>query len=231
MFDSTLYRLGEKYFSGTPIEELGWEVYSRLYGFRVTGSFSGVGTYKVRPHPHLEPYPLVMDRPHRRILNADFEPRVFETLFKYVGKDTRYWEVGARWGTFSFAMAKRANRVVAFERDPHFTYLLSKSRNKNEAKNVAIIHTNLSENNSLDSYGPHPDVVTVDIEGSEYSVLPASEETLAAHPVWVVEAHLFEEIDGTPDELVTLFESYNYEVGRSEEEEGSRCRLIAVPNR
>jgi hypothetical protein len=228
MLDNSLYRVGQTLLSGTPLEELGWRLYARLRSYRETGSVSGVGTYEVQPYPDLDPYPLVMDRLHCRIVGGEFEPEVFETPFEYGDSDTTYGEVGARWGIFSFALSPRVDRVRAFERDPHLVYLLSQSRTENDAENVGIVGADLSAAQSLDAYGPPSDVVTVDIEGGEYDVLPASTATLAAGPVWIVEAHQFDGLTGDPADLVALFEEYDYTVDRVEED-GPRCRLVAVP--
>lgn len=229
MFDNALYHAGEKLLSGTRFEQLGAKIYSTVFGVIKTGSLRGVGTYEVQPTERIDPFPLVMDRPHRRILGGDFEPDVFETLFEHIDSETTYWEVGARWGTFSFALSPHISKAFAFERDPHRVHLLSKSRVENNAENVSIIGADLSENNSLDTYGSPPEIITIDIEGGEYDVLPASVETLAAEPIWIVEAHQYDHITGTPTDLVELFRCHDYNVERFEED-GPRCRLVAKPN-
>jgi FkbM family methyltransferase len=63
---------------------------------------------------------------------------------------------------------------------------------------------------TLDSLLPDADVIKLDVEGAEYSILPAAIDSLPSAHTWIVEIHPIG--NPHPDQLITLFQERGYEV-------------------
>lgn len=170
--------------------------------YRINPSVDGLGTFLFWFNcysPHL-----------RRRIDGQYEIQVMEKLVSVVGPETVFWEVGAAWGYHSLLVAEMADSVVGFEPITLRADLMKRSVAENGYENITV-HNDKVEN--LDQFweGPKPDVVLVDIDGGEFSLLPASEDLLSHGPIWIVELH---DNNGT---IENLFRDHGYDVERFNE--------------
>lgn len=156
-----------------------------------------------------QPFELSMQRPHHRILRGDFEPWTQQALIDHTSGDQTFWEVGARWGVLSLWLlaAGRISHASLFEADPDRVAHCARSICHNDLADRAHLHqARLGPELTLDEFGPAPDLLTVDLEGAEADLIPASHDTLAGMPTWIVEQHEHE--GGLRD----TFEAFGYDV-------------------
>lgn len=151
------------------------------------------GYYRVAPPiENIEPFDIPLTtrkRFRRRRIRGRYEMPVLEHLSKNVDASTTFWEVGARRGYFSLALAPIVDDVVAFEGQEVEAEQLVAARDRNDFQNIRIVDDYVQ---SLDDYldeFDRPDVCLIDIEGWEYDVLSRSTELLSTGVTLLVELH------------------------------------------
>jgi len=135
--------------------------------------------------------------------NEDFE--IEYGHIDYRGK--RVLDIGAEIGTTAyFFLSKGAKEVIAVEGyEPYFQKLLENISGDSKVKAVKLWIT--SEDDFSKLLEEHsPDIVKVDIEGAEISLLKVDSELLSKPSIWVIETHSLE----TKDAIAKKFLSAGY---------------------
>jgi len=149
---------------------------------------------------------------------GSYEYRKQRLFAAIIDKGNMVWDVGANVGFYTLLAAKMASRVIAIEPLPENLSYLKKHIRLNGISNVEVIAAAagsscgrqsfccggnrstgyLGSGNcevdviTLDSMLERvgvPDVIKIDVEGAEYSVLQNSVRCLAAHPVIFLATH------------------------------------------
>lgn len=149
---------------------------------------------------------------------GSYEYRKQRLFHSIIDRRTLVWDIGANVGFYTLMASKKAARVIAVEPLPENVHYLEKHILLNRVTNVEILHAAVGhergrqsfcegENRStghlgsgtyevdvvtLDSMWEQfgaPDVIKIDVEGAEYSVLQGGEHCLASHPVIFLATH------------------------------------------
>ena len=135
-----------------------------------------------------------------------------------INPQSTVWDIGANVGLYTLLASRKAARVTAVEPLPDNVRYLERHLQLNKISNVEIVAAavggecgrqsfSIGENRSighlgsgllevdvitLDSlfakYGP-PDVIKIDVEGAEYSVLQGAKRCLTGYPVIFLATH------------------------------------------
>jgi len=136
----------------------------------------------------------------------------FETQYGNVDyRDKIVMDIGAEIGTTAyFFLTKGAREVIAVEGyEPYFKELVKNIDRDNRVKPIKLWIT--SENDFEKLIEKHnPDIVKVDIEGAEISLIKVSPEVLSKPSVWIIETHSLE----TKDVLISKFLNAGYKLTR-----------------
>lgn len=224
------YLWGRRVFSDTPLEQ----VASKLY-WRVSNKLHRVNSpiqfYRINRVPAtFEPVVIAISKPQNEIVHGEYERPVLEQFSQMVDEDSTVWEIGARWGYYSLMASTVAEHVVAAEADPSRVSLLHASRYANKFDNLDIIEGIAGKDYQLDEFTP-PDIVLIDVEGAEFSVLEGAEKWLAAgETTFIVEVH---EIPGSVLEssVTDLFESHSYDIEKVYQRADDNIHIVATPSR
>lgn len=165
---------------------------------------------------------------------------------------TTVWDIGANVGFYTLLASRKASRVIAIEPLPDNIGYLERHLRLNSLRNVEIVAAavgrecgrqsfSIGENRSvghlgtgslkvdvitLDSlyakYGP-PDVIKIDVEGAEHSVLEGAQQCLAASPVVFLATHSPQ----LADQCCALLRSIGYEFSQIEQDELLCSRPLA----
>lgn len=158
-------------------------------------------------------FPLRGLRYRRRIVD-DYETEVTKLLSKLASDNETFWEVGAAWGYHSLAFAPQFDEIVCFEQNEEYAEKLSQSVEENGYKNIDITRERVE---SLDDYLSEsvPDVILMDVDGWEYTIMSRSPETIDANPIWIVELHDSPPVDDDivkPREVEKILSEAGYEI-------------------
>lgn len=179
-----------------------------------------------------QPYLLRLEpagKLQRRRARGVYESHVMSFLDEELTSDSVFWEIGAAWGYFSVAAATRVKRVYSFEMNANRVNHLEESIAANELTNITTVNDKLGSETDFTEY-PAPDVVIIDIEGWEYTVLSAALEQCPDVSTWVVEVHsnlINVETDDSVNKIEELFENYEYETSTLNEWSNKNNHVVA----
>lgn len=157
---------------------------------------------------------------HKIRWRAETEAAPLQALANAIGEESIVWDVGANIGPHAMLAGRLAREVHAFEPTPQNAAQLRQNIAANSLENVTVHECVLAANegtamirdaavgdgtpsigdgdlsvpqypgDDLVSEIPPPDVVKIDVEGSEARVIEGLSETLADHASWVfLEVH------------------------------------------
>lgn len=130
-----------------------------------------------------------------------YESECLRLLEENVNEDTTFWEVGAGWGYFSLALAPIVDQAVGFEPMKERRKLFLRSINENEFDNIKLCRENVkSLDDYVSKYGT-PDVILMDVDGWEHSILSNTKNVLNSKPTLIIEVHIDPTADHAPDSL------------------------------
>lgn len=129
--------------------------------------------------------------------NFQSELPVTRDMFSQLRSDDVVWDIGAGYGTEACLLAQRATHVVAIDTDPIRSRYIEINSKRNGLENVIAVETLVGEGTEKDSLTGSelakryvtPDVVCIDVEGGERSVLESLETTLSDIREIYIEVH------------------------------------------
>jgi hypothetical protein len=125
-------------------------------------------------------------------LSGDYESEVLSKIIEEVDNKTVFWQVGARFGYFSMAIADYVESVLAIEPLSKNIECIEKSIDANGYNNVRTFQTYINDKTTLDdivSNYSYPDVVVMDIEGWELKALQNSDTLVNSDVTLIIEVH------------------------------------------
>ena len=146
-------------------------------------------------------------RPLEAWNNEDFEAEYGHVDYK----DKRVLDIGAEIGTTAyFFLTKGAREVIAVEGyEPYFRELVKNINGDSRVKPVNLWITSEKDFERLVEEH-NPDIVKVDIEGAEISLIKVSSEVLSKPSAWIIETHSLE----TKDAITSKFLNVGYKLTR-----------------
>jgi len=151
---------------------------------------------------------------------TQFEPGMTNILDDLVQDDTIYYDVGAHFGyhvATVIALGVPEDQIHTFESSRFRQNILTKNF-KNINANRCLVGDHKSGCTTIDSYCRNhtsPDIVKIDVEGQEISILTGMCEVLERHtPVLLIEVHpkYLSKYGGSEDELLNLISGHHYSV-------------------
>ena len=139
--------------------------------------------------------------------NEDFEAEYGNVDYK----DRVVMDIGAEIGTTAyFFVTKGAREVIAVEGyEPYFRELIKNINGDSRVKPINLWITSENDFEKLiEKY--NPDIVKVDIEGAEISLIKLYPKVLSKPLIWIIETHSLE----TKDAITNKFLNVGYELTR-----------------
>lgn len=228
---------------GTPLYSVAVAIYSNLEKIFEYTNIERVLDYwyigrkgqlvQVAPNDtSFQPYLLRLEpagKLQRRRARGVYESHVMSFLDEELTSDSVFWEIGAAWGYFSVAAATRVKEVYSFEMDADRVKYLEESIAANELDNITTVNDKLGSETDFTEYSA-PDLVLIDIEGWEYTVLSAALEQCPDVSTWVVEVHsnlIDVEADDSVEKIEELFGNYGYETSTLNEWSNNNNHVVA----
>lgn len=166
-----------------------------------------------------------------------YEPVVTEVFARYIDENTVFYDIGCRYGVYSIlALQLGAKEIYSFDKEDKPTNILHEHVGEEldgvMATEVGDTNTDMYiDKFTLQMNNSPPDVIKIDTEGAEHSILKGGLDTLYEYrPTLFVEIHPWrlKDRDLTPESVVDILQSVGYkiEIAPTQRTEGTGWKRI-----